>query len=57
MNNQLYKIILISLLVIVLFSIYFQFTTFGTGEYWVFVIILVIVLVVSKLLKRHQLDK
>jgi len=54
MNNHMYKIILLGLLIIALLSIYFQFTTFGTVHYWIFVIILVAVWILSKILLKKQ---
>jgi len=54
MDNHLYRIILALLLVVVLVSIYFQFTTFGTGEYWFFVVVLLVVFVISRFLRKHQ---
>lgn len=54
MNNRLYQGILAGLLVVVLISIYFQFTTFGTGQYWVFVVILLVAWVISRLLLRQK---
>ena len=52
MDNRMYRLALVLLLVVVLFAIYFQFTTFGTEQYWVFVIILVGAWAASKLLLR-----
>jgi small-conductance mechanosensitive channel len=54
MKNSVYMASLVILLVVVILAVYFQFTTFGSDQYWVFVVILLVAYVGSRLLLRER---